>query len=143
MTWWMFAFGAAAIWGVHYVLLERVMTIASPITVYLLPTVLSMILVPFFYNTIVEDVKAVMAATYDIKLAMGIIMFTSVIASLGLYKAIAMSNATLASLIEIAYPIFVVIFAYLIFDQNHLAHWTTALGGVLILAGAGLVVYNG
>jgi len=139
----MFAFGAAALWGVHYVLLERAMTVASPITVFITPTILSLLIIPFVYETLVADYKALAASTYDVKISMGMIMFTGIIASLALYKSIQMSNASLASLIEIAYPIFVVIFAYIIFDQNQLTHWSNILGGLLILIGAALVVYKG
>lgn len=142
MVWWMYAFIAAAVWGVHYVLLERAMTVASPITVYLIPTAVSAFAIPFFYKTLAEDYKTIITASYDVKVSLAAIMFTGAVASLCLYKAINMSNATLASLIEIAYPIFVAIFAYLIFGHNHLTHWTTVVGGLFILAGAVLVVSN-
>ena len=63
-------------------------------------------------------------------------------ASLGtalLYFAIGARNATLASLIEISYPLFVVLFAWLFFRETHL-NAATAIGGILIMAGVALVL---
>lgn len=143
MNWWMYASIGAMLWGVHYVLLERAMTVAQPITVYIIPNVLLIITLPFWYKIVIEDYKNIMAAGMDVKASVVAIMFTSIIASLLVYKSISLSNATLASLIEIAYPVFVAIFAYVIFGENHLTHWTNILGGLLIFSGAGLVVYKG
>ncbi|MGA2053413.1 MAG: EamA family transporter, partial [Opitutales bacterium] len=52
--------------------------------------------------------------------------------------AIQHKNATLASLIEISYPFFVALFAWLLFRDVQLS-WATALGGLLILAGIAII----
>lgn len=143
MTWWMLATLGSVLWGVHYVLLERAMTVVSPITVYIIPNVLLIITLPFWYRTVVTDFKNVLNSSMDVKASIVAIMFTSIIASLVVYKAITMSNATFTSLIEISYPLFVGLFAYIIFGENHITHWTTYVGGALMLTGAILIVYKG
>jgi drug/metabolite transporter (DMT)-like permease len=50
-------------------------------------------------------------------------------------------NATLASLIEMTYPLFVVLFTYLFYRQMYITP-SVFVGGMLILVGAGLIIYN-
>jgi drug/metabolite transporter (DMT)-like permease len=57
------------------------------------------------------------------------------------YTAITGKNATLASLIEMTYPLFVVIFTYVFYRQMQITPSVFA-GGLLILVGAGLIIYN-
>jgi drug/metabolite transporter (DMT)-like permease len=58
--------------------------------------------------------------------------------SLLIYLAIGEKNATIASLIEISYPLFVAFFAWLFFRETQL-NWPTVTGGLLILCGVGIV----
>jgi drug/metabolite transporter (DMT)-like permease len=51
-----------------------------------------------------------------------------------IYVAISLKNATLASFIEVSYPVFTGIFAYLIFREVQVNAWT-AFGSALIVAG--------
>ena len=48
-------------------------------------------------------------------------------------------NPTLASLIEISYPIFVVVFAWLFFREMQL-NAMTLFGGLLVLAGVSVII---
>jgi len=141
IPWYVYAFSASLIWGVHYVLLGRALTTISPISLYWLPTIPLTLFLPFYYKTLIQDYHNLLQATNDVKISAGIVMFTSVIASLLLYKAIHSSNASLASLIEITYPVFVVIFAMVIFGENHLSS-TVMVGGSLIMLGTGIVIYG-
>ena len=58
-----------------------------------------------------------------------------------IYLSLSSKNATLASLIEITCPVFVVLFAYLIFRQVHV-NTSVILGRLMILVGAGLIIYD-
>lgn len=51
-----------------------------------------------------------------------------------IYHAISMKNATVVSLIEISYPVFVCLFAYILYRDIQVNMWT-ALGGLLIFCG--------
>jgi drug/metabolite transporter (DMT)-like permease len=55
-----------------------------------------------------------------------------------IYVAIGEKNATLASLIEISYPFFVAVFAWLFFRDIQF-NWQTLIGGALILGGVAVV----
>ena len=143
IAWWGYAVIASVIWGVHYVLIGRAMTVISPITLYWMPIIPLVIFLPFYYKTLIADAHALMVASSDVKISVSIVMFTSIIASVALYKAIQGNNPTIASLIEISFPIFVAIFAYLIFGDNHLNSWHAIAGGALIIAGTVLVIVGG
>lgn len=141
MTWWMYALLGAMTWGVHYNLVAKSMTVASPWTIYFIPNILLLISLPFWYKVLAEDIQNIIAASTEVRVSVAMMMFTSILGTVAVYKAIHMSNATFASLIEIAYPIFVAIFAYVIFRENHLS-WEVALGGTFIMIGTILVIFN-
>jgi drug/metabolite transporter (DMT)-like permease len=140
ITWWMYAIFASLIWGVHYNLVAKSMTIASPITIYAIPNILLFITLPFWYKILIKDFHSIMASGWDMKVTVVIQMFTCILGTIAAYQAIHSSNATMASLIEITYPIFVAIFAILIFNENHFT-WPIAFGGGLIMSGVGVLIY--
>ena len=140
IAWWMYALFGALIWGAHYNLIAKAMTVASPLTIYTIPNILLFISLPFWYKTLAEDVQAILASDWDIKATVLAMMFTSILGTVAVYKAIHTSNATLASLIEITYPVFVALFAMVFFHQNHFT-WPVALGGLLIMTGTGVIIY--
>lgn len=51
------------------------------------------------------------------------------------------SNATLAGLIEISYPIFIIICSYFIFGDNHITP-SIIIGGILIFSGVIIISLN-
>jgi drug/metabolite transporter (DMT)-like permease len=55
------------------------------------------------------------------------------------YAAMSAKNPTLASLIEISYPIFVVIFAWVFFREMQL-NTLTICGGLLVIAGVSVII---
>lgn len=55
------------------------------------------------------------------------------------YAAMAAKNPTLASLIEISYPIFVVVFAWVFFREMQL-NTLTLCGGLLAIAGISVII---
>jgi drug/metabolite transporter (DMT)-like permease len=63
---------------------------------------------------------------------------SSAAGALLIYIAIGEKNATLASLIEISYPFFVAVFAWLFFRETQFS-WPTVFGGLLILGGVAVV----
>ena len=141
IAWYIWALAAAILWGIHYPLVGKALTTISPITVYFIPSILLFVSLPLYYKTLIGDYHSLMEASTTVKLSTIAVMFTSIAASVLLYKAIHGSNATLASLIEITYPVFVALFAFLIFKENHM-NWSVAFGGLLIMVGTGLIIYN-
>jgi drug/metabolite transporter (DMT)-like permease len=63
---------------------------------------------------------------------------TSAAGALLIYMAIGEKNATLASLIEISYPLFVAIFAWVFFREVQF-NFATAVGAAMILGGVSVI----
>lgn len=61
-----------------------------------------------------------------------------IIAALFIGFSITAKSAALAGLIEISYPLFTALFAYVLFKEGELT-WATALGGLFIIAGVGII----
>lgn len=140
ITWWMYAIFASLVWGLHFNFIAKAMTVASPITVYALPSFLLALALPLWYKTLAGDLQRIWSLDWNDKSIIGATMITSILGTVAAYKAIHSSNATIASLIEITYPIFVAIFAMLLFHENHL-NWPIVFGGSLIMAGTGVIIY--
>lgn len=141
MPWYIYALGAALVWGVHYNLLSKAMTTISPITAYWMPTVIMTLGLPLLWGTLKADFKAVLQADTLTQVSVCIIAFTSFMASVLLYKAIQSHNPVHAGLMEITYPFFIALFALVLFQENHF-NWGTMTGGVLMMIGAGVVIYS-
>ena len=141
--WIVYAFAAAIIWGISYAasgrVIERGMT---PLVFFFLYT--------FFGATAAFVTIALMGKAGTLLAEIRILgadwvwlvvaVVTSAAAGLLIYIAIGEKNATIASLIEISYPFFVAVFAWLFFREIQF-NWLTVLGGVLILGGVGVVFY--
>ena len=141
--WIVYAFGAAIIWGISYAASGRVIERGvTPLVFFFLST--------FFGATAGFVAIALMGKTGTLLAEIRILgadwvwlvvaVVTSAAAGLLIYIAIGEKNATIASLIEISYPFFVAVFAWLFFREIQF-NWLTVLGGVLILGGVGAVFY--
>lgn len=139
--WYVTALGAAIVWGIHYPLIDHALKKLSLFSVLLLTVVPVMLVLPFFSDDIGRDIRTFGGLPAGEKLAILSIGVTSVLASVLLFMSIGSRNATLASLIEITYPAFVVIFAWLLFRDMHL-NASVVAGGLLIMSGAALIIVN-
>lgn len=142
LPWYLYAFAAAIIWGIHYNLLSKALKVVTPITSYLFVSLIILLGLPLFWKQFTTDIsKLYHSDTQTILSTLGL-LFTGVTASLALYKAIQIHNPVHAGLIEVTYPLFVAIFAVILFQENHV-NTGTIIGGTLILIGSGIVVYSG
>ncbi len=141
IPWYVAALGAAITWGIYYPLVDMALKRISLYSVILLSMIPVLLVMPLFMKTLSEDVETVKtlpASEQWIIVSLGLIgLFGEVM----VYLAISNKNATLASLIEMTYPLFVVFFAYLFYRQVDVTP-SVFLGGLMILLGAGLVIYN-
>jgi len=65
---------------------------------------------------------------------------TAILADVFIALSITNKNATLAGLVEISYPIFIALFAYLLFKQTQL-NTATIIGGILIFTGVFIIYF--
>ena len=139
--WIVYALAAAIIWGISYAasgrVIERGMT---PLVFFFLYTVFGAaaaagaIAMMGKTGTLVSEFRALGGDWVWLLVAIA----SSAAGGLLIYIAIGEKNATLASLIEISYPFFVAVFAWLFFRDVQF-NWQTLIGGVFILFGVAVV----
>ncbi len=141
IPWYVTALGAALVWGVHYPLVDFALKRVSVFSVLMLSVLPILLLMPVFMRDIARDLDTVRVLPAIEQGMIAAIGLTSLLGAVLLYLSIAGKNATLASLIEITYPIFVVFFAYVMFRHVHV-NASVIVGGLLVIAGSGLIIYN-
>lgn len=139
--WYVPAIGAALLWGIHYPLVDHALKRISLLSVLLLTAIPIILLAPFFHRTLAADLSAWQALDGAARLRILSLSLTSLLASVLLLLSIAGKNATLASLIEISYPVFVGLFAFLLFREIHV-NGSVVLGGLLVFAGVTIIIWN-
>ncbi|HEY5777171.1 MAG TPA: EamA family transporter [Terrimicrobiaceae bacterium] len=139
--WIVYALAAAIIWGISYAasgrVIERGMT---PLVFFFLYTFFgaaaaaAVLAVTGKTGTLVSECRSLGGDWVWLLVA----IVSSATGGLLIYIAIGEKNATLASLIEISYPFFVAVFAWLFFRDIQF-NWQTLIGGALILGGVAVV----
>ena len=147
IPWWVFSLLAAVVWGYHFNAIAQVSKVLpdtpmSALTIYFLPNIPLLLLLPFYYERLMSNFHLILAADTPTRIYASTLTVTSITATCLLYIAIHTSkNATMASLIDITYPVFVALFAYFVFHENHV-NTSMMVGGLLVLVGAGIIVIN-
>lgn len=137
MLWFWSALAAAVLWGLSYSAGEY--TLKNGLTASSQMALFGLVLTPIYVTlswrngslrTGIETLRTnpkVLAYFIVIAICYGFANFLS-------YYAIQQKNATLASLIEISYPLFVALFAFSIFRESQLT-MGAIIGGGLIFSG--------
>ena len=139
--WIVYALLASMIWGISYAASGRVIERGMTPLVF------------FFYYALFSALAAALGLGISGRLGtvteefhklgpdrfwFGIAVAASAAGALLIYMAIGEKNATLASLIEISYPFFVAVFAWIFFRDIQFNLFAVT-GGALILAGVGII----
>lgn len=139
--WILYALAASVLWGVSYAASGRVIARGlSPLSFFFLYALLGALGAALAmsatgtWSRLLPNLRGLGSDWPWLLVALG----SSAIGTLLIYVAIGEKNATLASLIEISYPLFVAIFAWLFFREAQ-ANAMTGLGAALIAAGVGIV----
>lgn len=139
--WYISAVAAALVWGVHYPLVDYALKRVSILTVLLLTAIPIVLLLPLYQQTLKNDFGVWQTLPWSERLPILAIMATSLFGAVLLYVSISGKNATLASLIEISYPVFVAVFAYLLFREVHLSA-SVLIGAALVFSGVALIIWH-
>lgn len=141
LPWYIAALAAAVVWGVHYPLVDNALRKLSLVTVLVLTAVPLVLLAPFFHKTLAADYQVLKNLGWTGSAPILALALTSLAGSVLLFLSIHGKNATLASVIEISYPLFVGLFAYLLFRHMHV-NASVVLGGLLVFAGVVIIILN-
>ena len=141
LPWYISALAAAVVWGIHYPLLGyalKRLSLASVLALTALPILLMM---PFLGRALGRDIALLRAMSPGEAMPILALSVTSLTATVLLFLAIGSKNATLASLIEISYPVFVALFAWVMFREVQLTP-AVVVGALLVFSGVGVIIWS-
>jgi drug/metabolite transporter (DMT)-like permease len=138
--WLWLSFGAAVLWGLDYAITGQVLKkISFPtlISIELLCGFLVMLVITLVTKSWKADFSTILSSR-SLFILIAIITVSFAVANLLITASIQQKGASIASIIEISYPFFVVIFTGLIFKENDL-NAATMIGGVLVFLGVSVI----
>lgn len=141
--WLVYAISAAIVWGLDYSLCEEIFKIKiSPVTLLALEMILGGLLMMLFVHRyqLVADVHTLITNRTALWFFIGILITFNLGNLLIFYSIQAGQNATLAALVELAYPIFTIFFSWALFRSNHMTP-SVIVGGILIFLGIIVIAY--
>ncbi len=140
-TWVIVALAGAVLWGIDYAIAEKVlqkMSVPTFIGTHLLFGFVAVGLYALWSGRVYRDYVTILAhKSLMVWFLIGISAF--VIGNVLICLVIQHQDATLGSLVEISYPLFVILFSWIFFRTSHLS-WSVLLGGALIVSGV-FVIY--
>lgn len=134
--WWTQALLAAVVWGLDYALAERILKRGiSPAGLLCIQMFAGAVLmaVTAWATSIKRDLQ-ILYNDRGLWWLTGAVIAAFALGNLLVATAIQRKNATVSALVEIAYPLFVVLFSWLFFRQVHVNVGVVA-GGVLVALG--------
>ncbi len=140
--WIFYALGASVLWGLSYVLFEQIykkISVTTALWITCLIMFVVLLFASYFNGDLGQDITTIKSSKKLAWLLAGGVA-TALVADLFIGFSIAGKSATLAGLIEISYPIFIAIFAWILYKENQL-NFATALGGLLIFIGVFVIYY--
>jgi drug/metabolite transporter (DMT)-like permease len=133
-----FAIGAAMIWGLAYAIDQKILSNISPITLLFISSLLAAVITLPFVISNGEHLKNVMSSGKTVLLLIIVSGVLATLANFLIFSSIKNLNASLASIIEIAYPFFVVLFSFIFFRSALNIYFF--IGGTLIFIGSMIII---
>ncbi len=134
----LYAIGAAITWGLVYTIDQRVLRGASPFALLFVDSLITAILllpIIFFQK---NSLASLSGASGRLWLLIIISLVLAAFANFFIFSSIKILGASTASIFEIAYPFFVVIFSYFAFRTSPNLYFL--LGALLIFAGSAIII---
>lgn len=142
--WALYAVVSSIIWGANYLFYEKVLNKISIPTLYAIDLTIggiTFLIIGLLTGSITKDFSTIQN-TKSVQILILASVITSFIADLLIAMAIQSKNATVSTLIEISYPIFIILLGWILFKENTLT-LSVAIGGLLIFAGITIIyVFN-
>ncbi len=140
--WIAYALSASMVWGLSYVFSGQTykhISVFTAVAFSSFATGTVALIGAYYIGALSTDVRTLAthsSASFYFLLAIG----AGLVGELLIAFSIAEKNATLAGMIEVSYPIFIVLFSYLFFRET--VSLQTYIGGLLIFAGVFVIYYT-
>ena len=131
------------LWGLTYALNEKMLervSVSTTLAIGAAALLLCMTALSMQQGVLLNDLHAIITSKSLFRITI-ISTLTYVAADWMIASAIQSQNATLASIIEISYPLFIVLFTFLLYKKIDVTPMIAA-GGALIIIGAALVLHG-
>ena len=135
----LYAIGASVTWGLVYTIDQRILRGASPFVLLFIDSLITaLILLPvlLFDRSSVAFLSGATTKTWFLIIAS---LILAALANFLIYSSIKIIGASYASIFEIAYPFFIVLFSYFAFSAVPSLYFL--LGAVLIFSGSAIIVF--
>lgn len=142
--WFVYAIGAAAVWGSDYFLLERLYQHKlSPLFLLSLQMAFGALCVSILSFMSGRAMESATIVWGNRSLAIFTVMAVLAFGAANLLIALAIRNgsAVIAALVEITYPLFIILFSALLIGKTNL-NSGTALDAALVLAGVSVIKWH-
>jgi drug/metabolite transporter (DMT)-like permease len=139
LTGFLYAIGAAVTWGLVYTIDQRILRGTSPFALILIDSLITaLILLPvLLYDKC--SLVSLSGATSKTWFLIVVSLILAALANFLIFSSIKIIGASYASIFEIAYPFFVVLFSYFAFSAVPSLYFL--LGAVLIFSGSAIIVF--
>ncbi len=139
--WIVYALCAAMLWGLTYVLRGE---IYKQISIYssLGITYFFFCIILLLFSHLTGRLRADIQTLSSSKTTLGyfaVAFFVLLFAEICIGLSISAKNPTLAGIVEIAYPLFIALFSFILFKQQ--VPLSTIVGGVIVFVGVGVIYY--
>ena len=142
--WFVYATGAAAVWGLDYFLLEQLYrNKLSPLFILSLQMLFGTLCIGFLAlvsGRAMESASLIWADRHLAMLTLAVIVAFGA-ANVLIAFAISGGNAVIAALVEITYPLFIILFSAVLIGKTGMSSGT-ALGAALVLAGVSVIKWH-
>lgn len=142
MAWFWLAMFSAFLWGVSYVVYERLLVTLSSATTLLISVLGSMLVyaaIVFAKGDFKQDASVLKTFGTEWKLLI-FVVFVNAAANLMIMESVKAKNASLAGMVEITYPIFIVLITWLL-TRHMQVSLGSAIGFLFIMIGVGCIYY--
>ena len=133
-----YAIGAAVTWGLVYALDQKILSGSSPLAYLFINSLLTAILLLPFLFLDGAPIKSIFHSSGNILWLIVASVVLAALANFLIFSGIKILGANDASIIEIAYPFFVVFFSFIIFRATPNVYFF--LGGALIFIGSIIII---
>ena len=140
--WVLYAITASIFWGIDYTLTGEVLKsiqFSTLLSIELFIGFLGMLGITIVSGAYRTDIPELLSSN-RLSLLVVFIVIAFTIANTCIVAAIGNKNATLAGLLEISYPFFIVVFSWFFFKNANITIGT-AIGGVCIIIGVAIILY--
>lgn len=134
----LYAIAAAITWGLVYTIDQRVLRSTSPLALLFVDSVLTAILLSPLMSFQKDALASLLNNPGKVWLFLIISMILAALANFFIFSSITILGASTASIFEIAYPFFVIIFSYYAFDASPSISFL--IGAFLIFTGAIIII---